>query len=427
MTMKGEMALKATPIAPLPHLPFAGPRNAGRRVSPRARTAASDMLFGLVTSREGFLALRTEWQELEARSGTRFNYFQTFDWNWKWYENAADPASQDLLILTVRRNGRLAAIWPLMIVREAGLRTVKWLSEPHLQYGDVLVESNDHTKDLLVTSWNHLQRLSASYDLILLNKVLKTANAFEVLNAHCKTGINQSEASQFNVSDYATISEFADSLSKKRRRRHTKRRNALVRHGGELTFHVHEQGLEYISAVETALSFKREWLENSGLTSRSLFEPETERFLASLPSHSPHGPRAVASELKLGGKTISVELGFVFKSHYYAYLGAFDWELKNFSPGKVHMRDMVGWCIDNSISHYDLLGTPAAYKSEWSNETIEMQDFCVTGTPLAAAYARWWLGTVRPVVKSVFENLGSDRRRALLSAMGFARKLFAVG
>ena len=53
---------------------------------------------------------------------------------------------------------------------------------------------------------------------ILLNKVLKTANVTGVLNQHCQTRINQSVSSQFNVSGYATPSEFAESLAKRRRR-----------------------------------------------------------------------------------------------------------------------------------------------------------------------------------------------------------------
>jgi len=414
-SLKPAVALSSLPVSP-----------PARRVSPRMRTTSPGaVIFGLVTTRAGFSALRDDWQELESRAGTQFNYFQTFDWNWKWYDHVADPATHQLAILTVRRHGRLALVWPMMIVREAGLRVVKWLSEPHLQYGDVLIEAHDGSQDLLERTWNHLLQLR-SYDLVLLNKVLDTANASALLKQHCKTVNNGSVASQLNISGYANSAEFTASLSRKRRRRHVKRRRTLAQQGHELTFHVHHPGPEFVNAVEAALSFKRDWLVNTGLMSQSLFEPETERFLASLSSQKPHDAREIAAELKLDGRTIAVETGFVFKSHYYAYLGAFDWELRNFSPGKVQMHDMVSWCIDNSISHYDLLGTPAAYKSEWSNETIEMQDFCAARSPAAEVYVRLWLGTVRPAAKNMFENLAPKWRRALLKGVDLVTNLFSA-
>lgn len=425
MTMTGEFEIRPTPLAGTFPIPPASATGPAQRVSSRTRASSRSVMFGLVTTRDGFLALHDDWRDLETRAGTKFNYFQTFDWNWNWYNEVADRESHELLILTVRRHGRLAMVWPLMIEREAGLRTVKWLSEPYLQYGDVLIEPGEGSGDLLTRAWNHLQRLPA-FELLMLNKVLNTANAYPLLKAHCQTAINASVASQLNISGYRSPRDYDAGLGRTRRRRHKQRRNKLARQGRELTFKVHEPGPDFDKAVETALSFKRDWLVNSGLLSRSIFAPKTEGFLTSLSSQGAQGARAVAAELKLDGRTIAVETGFVFKSHYYAYLGAFDWDLRQFSPGKVQMHDMISWCIDNGITHYDLLGSPATYKSEWTDESIEMHDFCTARSARAGIYLRLWLGRMRPLAKDTFERLAPAKRRALVKLKDFVSKPFAV-
>ena len=45
--------------------------------------------------------------------------------------------------------------------------------------------------------------------------------------------------------------------------------------------------------------------------------------------------------MSLDGKAIAIEIGFIFKHHYYSYMGAFDLAWRDYSPGKVQMREMI--------------------------------------------------------------------------------------
>lgn len=380
-------------------------------------THSGTIEFQIITGKEEFAAIRGEWQALQARAGSKFNYFQTFEWNWKWYRHFAAQTEFELTILTARTDGHLSLVWPLMEVREAGLRVLKWLTEPHLQYGDVLVDRGTASAKLLRDAWLHLQSLPG-IDLICLGKVLDCANVRPALQTTTVNTYNRSEASQLNLTDYATCADYVNALGRSRRKRHNQRRKKLERLGTTLTHLVHEPGPDYKRAVNIGFVFKKQWLKQSGLPSQAVFQPETGQFVADLKAAALEGALPIASELQLDGKTVAVENGFILQNHYYAYQGAFDWNYRSNSPGKVLIKDMICWCIDAGISHYDMLGTPATYKSEWTDETITMHDHFAARTSLAHLYAQFWLAKLRPAAKNAFENLKPETRRKLVQITG---------
>ena len=358
-----------------------------------------------------FAALRDEWQQLERRSATRFNYFQTFDWNWRWFCNFAEGYDFEPYILTARREGSLVLVWPAMRTKQAGCVTLKWLTEPHIQYGDALVD-NEHTPDLLEAAWRFLKD-SSGVDLICFGKVLSCANVAPLLRREARP-FNASEASQLNLTGFASSDAYMNSLSRSRRKRHTRLWNKLERTGGALSFHVREAGPDYRRAVEHAFEMKKTWLTENGLPSQSIFDPASARFVADLDGGDSGTSRPVAGVLELDGRVLAVEHGFLFRDRFYAFLGAFDWESRDLSPGKLLMREMVCWCIDNGIDHYDMLGMPAAYKSDWTDEAISMCDFARARTARAQAYSRVWLETLRPRAKQFLEGMKPSTRRKLL-------------
>lgn len=393
-----------------------------RRSTPVHSSAApspdqATVRFAPVTSAEEFAALRDEWQELERRSATRFNYFQTFDWNWRWYCNFSDGYDFSPYILTGRRNGALVLVWPAMLTKQAGCVTLKWLTEPHLQYGDALV-ATDHAPDLLDDAWSFLTD-QPDIDLICFGKVLSCANVAATLRRQARH-FNASEASQLNLTGFATPDAYMNSLSRSRRKRHTRLWNKLERTGAKLSFQVYEAGPDYRRAVDRAFEMKKTWLTENGLPSQSIFDPTSARFIADLDGGERGTARPVAGVLELDGEPLAVEHGFLFHDRFYAFLGAFDWNHRDLSPGKLLMREMVCWSIENGIDHYDMLGMPAAYKSDWTDEAISMGDYVLARSALAHVYSRTWLEVLRPRAKQLMEGLKPATRRKLL---GLARRV----
>ena len=65
---------------------------------------------------------------------------------------------------------------------------------------------------------------------------------------------------------------------------------------------------------------------------------------------------AVLGVLKFNGAPIAIEIGMCLNSRYYSYIGAFDWEFRNMSPGKVQMENTQMWAKEVGIVDFDYFG-----------------------------------------------------------------------
>ena len=111
----------------------------------------------------------------------------------------------------------------------------------------------------------------------------------------------------------------------------------------------------------------------------------------------------LASAITLDGRPIAVEIGFRWFGRFYSYLGSFDWELRDYSPGKVQLEEAIRWCLEQGIEAYDLLGEPAAYKSGWSNMSTSLKTYRLEPTLRGKAFASVWSRSIRPAAKSMMQ------------------------
>jgi CelD/BcsL family acetyltransferase involved in cellulose biosynthesis len=119
-------------IAPAP------PAGLGPPPTP-ANAAPPLCAFAIVRDRAAFAALAPEWNALFESSGRPHQIFHTFGWLWRWTQHYRD-SNVELTIVTGRREGRLALLWPLASTRLFGLRILSFMGAPLSQYGDALVE-----------------------------------------------------------------------------------------------------------------------------------------------------------------------------------------------------------------------------------------------------------------------------------------------
>lgn len=72
------------------------------------------------------------------------------------------------------------------------------------------------------------------------------------------------------------------------------------------------------------------------------------------------------STFSLDGKTISWRLGFILGKRYYSYMPAYIQEYADFSPGKLHLLECIGYAIEHGCTVFDMLRGNEEYKSEWA-------------------------------------------------------------
>ncbi|MCR6498959.1 GNAT family N-acetyltransferase [Shinella sp. CPCC 101442] len=365
----------------------------------------------VLRDRAAMADMAAAWRDLDACAGNPFTYFQSADWCLKWIETFASPKCRPQ-VHTLWRDGRLIAVWPLMLSGGV-LKRLEPLGWPHSQYANLLTDpAYGGVTARLLTGL-------AGHDLMVLDGVPDGSALAGLLGETPPLASLANSAAMLDLSAFATPQAYAETLSKTQRRNRNRRRNALAREG-ELSFAVLFPGdAGFAEGVATCVAFKRQWLRETARRGTGLAFEGFDRFLASLSGDEAALSGACLSVLKAGDRLIAGEIGFLHHGHYHAYLGAFDWALREASPGKVQMDMTVCWLIERGVKTYDLLGNPADYKDSWSNSAVELQSYALPASLAGRAYAHLWTARLRPGLKRLYYGLPYRLRRLARVSQSF--------
>ena len=361
------------------------------------------------------------WRALEARAADPLSYFQGYDWCRRWIAAFGSDRCRPQ-IHTLRQGDRLLAVWPLMLCGGA-FKRLRVLGAPHTQYANMLVDPAlglPEAGRLLLPA----VRQERGHDVALFDNVPESAALARLLAPLAPLSGCANGAAMLDLSGFGTPGDYLAALSKTQRRNRNRRRNLLARQG-ELAFEVlfpEDAGFE--PAVRTCGAFKRAWLAETGRRSSGFDFAGFDAFLASLGGSRGGRSGACLSVLTAGGRLVAGELGFLHHGHYYAYLGAFDWTLRDASPGKTQMDMTVCWLIEQGAATYDLLGNPADYKESWSNRTLRLETYAIPENLAGRTYADLWTARLRPGLKRLYETMPHQLRR--LARFGQSVGLFLM-
>lgn len=370
-------------------------------------------------------AYADDWRELEQECADPLSYFQSYDWCRNWVRQFATSEDCSPYVVTLWAGSVLVAIWPRMIVRSPLLNRLETLGVPHTQYCGLLLR-HGYAKDRAVAATLQEATRASGCD-VTISRAVPAGSALARMLAH-KPQVRGSSnvASILDLSQYASAEEYASQLGKLQKRNRNRRRNHLARLG-ELNFEViWPDHPEFADLVRLGTEMKRRWLAETGRYSTGFSMAGYEDFLQNLDGDNASQSGACLSVLRAGDKVVAVELGFISNQHYYAYIGGFDWDLRDLSPGKVQMEMTVGWLIDNAITSYDLLINPADYKKSWTSRSIEVSSRAEALTWRGHLYTSTWLPTVRPALKQMHQKLPAMADRAVNFLRPAACLLFYV-
>ncbi len=177
----------------------------------------------VISGRAGFAALRGDWTDLFERCGAPEHVFQSFDWLDCWAEHFV-KSGNGLRVIVGRRQGRIAMLWPLALVKFApGLTKLCWMGEPVSQYGDALVEPGPLAASLLDAGWRAAKRLGA--DVAILRKTRRNSNVAALLEAKAHGG----ERAAAPFAQFRGKADFAAVLAKRSSKAQSSRRRLMRR------------------------------------------------------------------------------------------------------------------------------------------------------------------------------------------------------
>lgn len=345
-----------------------------RFVTPSRLLAAAPNLQGYLEpfDRQKLITLSEGWQALTSEGAFAEPFYQP-----EWFAAFAESFArhQPALLLTVWNDVKLRGVMPLL--RKSSFfggipaRTYRSLSGIHSCRYDLIHDQTD-SHHIINLIWRTLHR-DESWDVIEAEDV-PAGGAFRRL-------MDEAKAAGFYVGLWPTRktpilsipTQGGDPLENcprdyKSIRSRLKSKLKRLQQQGDVVFEVHTS--------ECDEPFKRFLLlESSGWKGRTksaiAASLVTTRFYTSMVEALQKRGMLRIYSLRVGAKTIAMQLGLATNGVYYAPKVAYDETFASYSPGQLLNSHVIADLCNNRFSKYDFLGPRAAWKVVWTSEVRE--------------------------------------------------------
>lgn len=349
------------------------------------------------------------WRELDKRSTADLVWFQSFEWCNNWISQQGGTYAPHVLMLI--ENKSAVAVLPLMVSRNRlGVRLLHMLGDPHTQYGNILTTTGTLSAKQVQAFETALASVKGC-DSLLCNYVPAGSPLDRVLGAAQRMTRLDNQSLAIDLVPFSTAAAYDASLSKntsknlRRRRKHLEDRGALRFD----VIHPSDQG--YDQAIEACFAMKQQWVAETGRIGLGLQHAGHALSLKGMRQASDSDDGPLAFVLSVAGKAVAIELGFLQRRHYYSYMGAFDWDLRQQAPGRLQMHEAICWLIGQGAQSMDLLANPTDYKRDAAGRSVALASFAKSYTMRGAVYASLWAGWGKPQLKRAIASI-PERWRA---------------
>lgn len=327
----------------------------------------------VIKTPERFQALHSEWRELWHRAKGR--HHESFDVCWLVWDGVAKLKGRSLRIITVRREGRLIAVWPLVRSRNRLWTVLRPLGPDSADYTTVLVDPGHASDDLIESIWIAAQQRCAS-DIILLPFLDCDSHLHRLAMAH--DGMVKHKQDPYAIarlSREADWESFTASLGTLSGKKPGALRRRLERHG--------EVGVRLLGPDDTdentrmidwMLESKRNWAERVDKKGEWLYSKIYRDYLVALANQRVEGSEGACAKvmvLSLDGAPIAVNMIGLGTRSVLGVMTGFDRQHAKLAPGAIATEAWVRWALERK-SDFDLGVGHESFKPYWSKGNLSL-------------------------------------------------------
>ena len=335
-------------------------------------------------------AIEQTWRRFEPSADC--TVFQTFDYLAAWQKHIG--ARQNIvpaIVSAEQDNGQILFLLPLAVDADGMARRLRWLGHDLCDYLAPVLAS-DFTRsiapDRFVQLWREICNLLQSdprfaYDVIELRKMPMMVGTQPNPFLHLDVALHSSGAHSVKLhGDWETF--YACKRSASTRRHDRAKRKRLAEHG-EIRLIAPADDGDIVRTVETLIHDKSESLARMGAADLFM-RPGVHEFYVDLATNPRTHKLVHVSRLQVGTISAATNLGLQYRNRYYYVLASYDHgEISRFSPGAVHLRELMQRALELCFQEFDFTIGDEGYKYEWSDTETMLYDH------LAAVTARGWL------------------------------------
>lgn len=327
----------------------------------------------------GFAALKEEWEDLY-RSSRSATPFQSWAWLYSWWESYG--GDYDLRLITIKDNGLLVGIAPLMIEREAFFRRLLFIGAGITDYHDFLIREGWESR--AIEAAGRALRQIRSWDLADLQELRPSAAAWGIFrdwNGY-KVFIQQSNCLEVDVKPWDEL--LADMSSKLRSNiKRNIRRSRADRLDRRLATppEAKEAGLRMLDL------HKEQW-EGRGINPEHLTPRFQTHVASSMWRMAESGVGGVA-EFRKGQEVIASHFLIFGQDFVGGYLfGAREDALNRYQMNAIYMENTIRVAIERNSDTVKFLRGEEPYKLQWNTRVVSNHRIILGRNPVIwALYA----------------------------------------
>ncbi len=378
--------------------------------------------FELVDTLALFENMERDWVELAERVARPEHVFQQFAWNWHWCNHYLPPEGTgrtQLAIVAGRIDGRLVLVLPLVTVRRAGLKQLRWMGEPVSQYGDAIAAPEAQSIAALNAAWSFAVEATGA-DLANLRKVRADATVAPLIEALGAT-ITATEAAPFvDLEGFANVESYDDEVPAKRRR-NSRRQMRRLEELGPVAFETEENSPHASLLACTAISLKRDWLKARNEISLAMADERYSAFFADAAAGTVRPTGCKVLQLRASNETAAVQIVIEHKGVRFLHIAVYASKYGRFGSGSLQLENTIRSCIGDGIKRFDFLAPKHEYKLEFADKIIDVHDFALALSRKGAVYTRGYLG-LRRHLKAAAAAMPGPLKRGVMTAVGLLKR-----
>lgn len=368
-----------------------------------------------VTELSDVQALAGPWNALFDRCSDRASVFQSHQWVFAVLE--AEQLSLEPRILLAWDGDELVGVAPFVVAQRFGARTLRWVGGTRAVYGDVLTAPGYDAKVWLRRAFADLTSKNEVHTALFEN-VREDAVVYPFLQDVARD-YGEVSAPYLDLSSHQDFTSWKKSLSKSTRKGRNRRLRDLEG-VGQVGFEFATGSSAHRDRVRELFSMKKTWAENNSVISRTIgdenFEALVERLVCAA-----NGEPCRVSTLFLDDRPIAIEIGFVVGPRYMSYLGAYDPEFSDFSPGALQLERTVEACFQEGLETFDLLPPGDDYKRSWSTASVRVANFTLPLTHVGLIQEGLVCADIRGRIKSTLNAVPEQHRQVLIPLLRLYR------
>jgi CelD/BcsL family acetyltransferase involved in cellulose biosynthesis len=164
--------------------------------------------------------------------------------------------------------------------------------------------------------------------------------------------------------------------------------------------------------IDQSFEGRLHWLDEHGIPSMAFGHPAFAAMLAGIRDLARRRELSLlAMGLYCGDDPVSLQWGFIHRDRYYAYIAARNPVFDDYSPGRLHLEDVIRTCFERDIQICDFLAPAARYKLTWTETATDVTDVAVPFTLGGRLWLDAWSRRLRPAIKNRYTQLPLRLRR----------------